>query len=177
MCEPSGSPFLCPPNTRVAGSFSQGDAFDRLVTVADNPWDPAVNAPLSHENPNDRFIGEYSGFDADDDTFAVIWTDTRTGVQELFYDRVGTVQVDIPDIFGGISAQIFGGVAQNGGGFITVGGKIIRVPPRGPKWALLQSTIALDAAEQVDHPAGARLVRTITESISAIARDMNKQER
>ena len=47
--------------------------------------DPAVSAPLSHGKPNDTFIGEYFGFDADDETFAVIWTDTRTGVQELFY--------------------------------------------------------------------------------------------
>ena len=163
-------------DTRVAGSFSQGDAFDRLVTVTDSPWDPAVNAPLSHGNPNDTFIGEYFGFDADNDTFAVIWTDTRTGVQELFYDRVGTVQVDIPEIFGGISAQVFGGVAQDGGGFIIVGGKIIKIPPRGPKWALLQSMIALDAAEQIDHPASVRLVRAVTETIATIAKDMSKQK-
>lgn len=162
-------------DTRVAGSFSQGDAFDLLTTVTDDPWDPAVNAPLSHGNPNDTFIGEYFGFDADDETFAVIWTDTRTGVQELFYDRVGTSKTDIPEIFKGISAEVFGGVAQDGGGFIIVGGKIIKVPPRGPKWALLQSMIALDAAEQIDHPTSTRLVRSIAETIGGISKDIVKQ--
>jgi len=89
---------------------------------------------------------------------------------------VGTVQVDIPEIFGGISAQVFGGVAQDGGGFIIVGGKIIKIPPRGPKWALLQSMIALDAAEQIDHPASVRLVRAVTETIATIAKDMSKHK-
>jgi hypothetical protein len=134
-----------------------------------------VNAPLSHGNPDDTFIGEYFGFDADDETFAVIWTDTRTGVQELFYDRVGTSKTEIPEIFKGISAEVFGGVAQDGGGFIIVGGKIIKVPPRGPKWALLQSMIALDAAEQIDHSTSTRLVRSIAETIGGISKDIAKQ--
>jgi hypothetical protein len=162
-------------DTRVAGSFSQGDSFDRLTTVTDIPWDPAINAPLSHGNPSDTFIGEYFGFDADNETFAVIWTDTRTGVQELFYDEVRTTKTVIPDEFEGISAEVSGGVASGGGGFIIVGGKIIKIPPRGPKWALIQSMIALDAAEQIDHPAGPRLVRGVTETIVGIAKDMGKQ--
>lgn len=162
-------------DTRVAGSFSQGASFDRLTTVTDAPWDPAVNAPLSHGDVDDTFIGEYFGFDADDETFAVIWTDTRTGVQELFYDRVGTAKTDVPEEFKGVSGELFGGVAQGGGGFIIVGGKIIKIPPRGPKWALLQSMIALDAAEQIDHALGTRLVRGIAETIAGISKDIVKQ--
>ena len=162
-------------DTRVAGSFAQGDAFDLLRPVTDDPWDPAVNAPLSHGNPNDTFIGEYFGFDADNETFAVIWTDTRTGVQELFYDRVGTSKTEVPSILEGISAEVFGGVAQDGGGFIIVGGKIIKVPPRGPKWALLQSMIALDTAEQIDHPTSTRVVSSIAETIGGISKEIVKQ--
>jgi hypothetical protein len=36
------------------GVARQGDSFDR-------PWDPTVNASLSHGNPSDTFIGEYFG--------------------------------------------------------------------------------------------------------------------
>jgi hypothetical protein len=34
-------------------------------------------------------------------------------------------------------AQLFGGVASDGGGFIIIGGKIIRIPPRGPEAELV----------------------------------------
>lgn len=161
-------------DTRVAGSFSNGDQFDRVATVTDGAWDPAVNAPLSHGNPDDTFIGEYFGFDADDNSFAVVWTDTRTGVQELFYDRVGTTRANIPDELKGISAEVFGGVASDGGGFIIVGGKIVKIPPRGPKWALLQAMVALDAAERIDHATGPRLVRSVADAMGAIAKDLAK---
>jgi hypothetical protein len=97
-------------DTRVAGSFSQGDAFDLdlLTTVTDKPWDPAVNAPLSHGNADDTFIGEYFGFDADSETFAVIWTDTRTGVQELFYNHVATTTTVYRPIIDDSDEIVFG---------------------------------------------------------------------
>ncbi len=165
-------------DTRVAGSFSRGDMFDYLTTVTDSPWDPAVNAPPAWGNPSDTFIGEYFGFDADKETFAVIWTDTRTGVQELFYDRVHTTKtsslfdvVDVP----AISAQVLAGVTGDEGGLIIVGGKIIKIPPRGPTFSLLQSMIALDAAERIDHPMGTHLMRGVAETIEGIAKDMVKK--
>jgi hypothetical protein len=133
-----------------------------------------VNAPLSHGNPEDTFIGEYFGLDADDSTFAVVWTDTRTGVQELFYDRVSTQKTDMPDELEGIWGRVVGGVASDGGGFIIVNGKFIRIPPRGPKYALLQSLIALDAAEQIDHPMGAHVVSGVAAAIAGIAKDLAK---
>ena len=40
--------------------------------------------------PNVHFIGDYFGLAAGEQDFAVLWTDTRTGVQELFFDRVNT---------------------------------------------------------------------------------------
>lgn len=165
-------------DTRIAGSLTQGDSFDYLTNVTDQPWDPAVNAPLSHGQSNETFIGEYFGLDADNNSFGVVWTDTRTGVQELFYDRVTTVKSIIPhpDELEGIPAEVFGGVAKGGGGFIIVGGKIIKIPPRGPKFALLQSMIALDAAEQIDHPTGVHLVKEIAGTIAGIAKDLVKQK-
>lgn len=163
-------------DTRVAGSLTQGDSFDFLTTVTDQPWDPAVNAPLSHGNPNDTFIGEYFGFDSDVNSFAVVWTDTRTGVQELFYDTVFVTKTTIPDELKGIVGKVFGGVAKGGDGFIIVGGKIIKIPPRGPKFALLQSMIALDAVEQIDHPMKVHLVNEVAETIAAIAKDLGEQQ-
>jgi len=105
--------------TRIMGSFDKGVNFGLPADVTDNPWDPAVNAPLSHGNPDDTFIGEYFGLDADQDGFAVIWTDTRTGVQELFYDRVETSTYDIPRILQGLA---WAWIIIVGGLMITPGG-------------------------------------------------------
>lgn len=165
--------------TRIMGSFDQGTSFGLPADVTDFPWDPAVNAPLSHGNPDDTFIGEYFGLDAFGDGFAVLWTDTRTGVQELFYDQVATSKIDAPFWFThGIVATLVGpGVAQGAGGWVIVGGKIVKVPPRGPKYALLQSIAALDAAEDIDHPAGQKLVQQTVDAIAGIAKDLAKGKR
>jgi hypothetical protein len=104
----------------------------------------------------------------------VVWTDTRTGVQELFYDRIDTSKTDYPEWWKGISGKVFGGVANDGGGFIIVNGKIIRIPPRGPKYAIMQSLVALDAAEEIDHPQGAHVVQSIAEAIVGIGKDLAK---
>lgn len=77
------------------------------------------------------FIGEYFGLNADEEDFALLWTDTRTGVQELFSDVVHTKKVScprIPELVGTILA----GIVEDGGGLIIVGGKVVRVPPRSP---------------------------------------------
>lgn len=67
----------------MAQSFDGGATFNHF-TVTDAPWNPAVNAPFSHGNPNLTFIGDYFGIDASQTGFYPLWTDTRTGVQELF---------------------------------------------------------------------------------------------
>lgn len=72
-------------------------------------------------------------------------------------------------------AQVFGGVSQDGGGFVIVNGKIIRVPPRGPKWALLQSVIALNAVEHVRNGSAERLRREVTETIRDITKDLGRE--
>jgi hypothetical protein len=173
--EPSGWRI----RTRIMGSFDQGVAFGLPANVTDSAWDPAVNAPLAHGKPGDTFIGEYFGLDAFKNGFAVLWTDTRTGVQELFYDQVGTSEVDAPFWFThGIVATLLGpGVAQGAGGWVIVGGKIVKVPPRGPKYALLQAIAALDAAEEIDHPLGQKLAQQAVDAIAGIARDLAKEKR
>jgi hypothetical protein len=163
-------------STRIMGSFDGGTNFLLPVDITDFPWDPAVNAPLSHGNPDDTFIGEYFGLDAAQHGFAVIWTDTRTGVQELFFSRVVSAPIT-PRSAAKIVATLLGpGVAQGAGGWVIVGGKIIKVPPRGPKYALLQALAALDAAEDIDHPLGQKVVQQIGEVITGIARDIAKSK-
>ena len=106
--------------------------FASPATVTDKPWDPAKDAPWSHGDPNVTFIGEYFGFNAGSNWFATVWTDTRTGVQELFYAGVvlvGTVYV--PPRIPSEVAQILEGVVQDGGGLVIVGGQIIHIPPPG----------------------------------------------
>ena len=73
---------------RLAASWDHGATFSELITVSDRPWDPLVNAPYSYGMSETRFIGDYFGLAACAEAFALLWTDTRTGVQELFFDRV-----------------------------------------------------------------------------------------
>jgi len=75
----------------IALSTDNGKTFSERVAVTETPWDPLVNAPLSQGNPKVTFIGEYFGFDASKLGFFPLWTDTRTGVQEIFTARVNEV--------------------------------------------------------------------------------------
>jgi len=68
-------------------SFDKGETFGRSVLTT-QPWDPAVDAPWSHGDPNVTFIGDYMGLDASSQGFQPVWTDTRTGIQELFTTTV-----------------------------------------------------------------------------------------
>src|SRR5262249_13002335 len=63
-------------------SCDAGASFGAPVVITEQPWDPEVDAPLAHGLSDVTFIGEYFGVDAFKDAFAVVWTDTRTGVQE-----------------------------------------------------------------------------------------------
>jgi hypothetical protein len=73
---------------QLAVSFDNAATFSELITVSDRSWDPLVNAPHSYGMPHVHFIGDYFGIDAGQSDFVVLWTDTRTGVQELFFDRI-----------------------------------------------------------------------------------------
>jgi hypothetical protein len=67
----------------MAQSFNGGASFDHF-TVTDQPWNPVTDAPWSHGDSNVTFIGDYFGIDASNQGFYPLWTDTRTGIQELF---------------------------------------------------------------------------------------------
>jgi hypothetical protein len=74
-----------------AASTDNGETFSERITVTDYPWDPAVGAPFSGGDPKVTFIGEYFGFDASHLGFFPLWTDTRTGMQEIFMSRINEV--------------------------------------------------------------------------------------
>jgi hypothetical protein len=67
----------------LAESFDGGASFDDFI-VTDRPWDPTVDAPWAHGNPNITFIGDYFDIAASDRGFYPLWTDTRFGFQDLF---------------------------------------------------------------------------------------------
>jgi hypothetical protein len=80
----------------ISMSFDGGMTFDYSV-VTDQPWDPTVDAPWSHGDPAVTFVGDYMGLDANPQGFHPVWTDTRTGIQELFTSTVPTCVVEFFD--------------------------------------------------------------------------------
>jgi hypothetical protein len=74
----------------MAQSLDGGASFLPFV-VTDQPWDPTVDEPWAHHanntsvvDPSVTFIGDYFGIDASYLGFYPVWTDTRTGIQELW---------------------------------------------------------------------------------------------
>lgn len=87
---PKGSPAAGQPLIDVMMVATTGPAtpFSQRATVTDRPWDPLVDAPLSHGDPKVTFIGDYYGLGGSSLGFYPFWTDTRTGIQEIFTARV-----------------------------------------------------------------------------------------
>ncbi len=130
--------------------------------MTDRSWDPLINAPAVHGDPNVDFIGEYFGLDAGEEDLALLWTDTRTGVQELFSDVVRTKKISCPHIPELVSEILFG-VTQDGGGVIIVGGKVVRVPPRSPEFEALERLA--DLGTEVDEVERAAVAESIVREV------------
>lgn len=79
----------------LAVSTDSGATFPNRVTVTDHPWDPTVDEVWAHGDPNTTFIGDYFGFDASRLGFYPFWTDTRTGIQEIFTSRIAVNPADV----------------------------------------------------------------------------------
>jgi hypothetical protein len=159
-------------DVKLCESCSDGDSFTYPINITDNPWDPKINAPLSHGDPQVTFIGEYFGLSAAYDSFAVVWTDTRTGVQELFFDKGALVKVTDPPHVPAEVATILAGVVQDGGGLVIVDHKIIRIPPWDPGIDILNALVAMDSVKDIRNRGAARAMA----SLRAIIVDVAKQE-
>jgi hypothetical protein len=65
--------------------------------------------------------------------------------------------------------EVFGGVASDGGGFVILGGKIVKIPPRSPLLRLVEALVALEALNSPVIPAHLqqRLRVQVLETLSA----------
>lgn len=72
--------------------------------------------------------------------------------------------------FEGLIAQLFGGVDVGGGGWVFIGGKFIKIPPRGPIWELLEVLVAIEATSGLPRGTADPTVRTLAGSVADIAR-------
>jgi hypothetical protein len=82
----AGGPSLI--DVHLAASNDGGATFADVQRVSSVAWDPEVDAPLSHGDPLTTFIGDYFGLGASARGFFPFWTDTRTGIQEIFCGRM-----------------------------------------------------------------------------------------
>ena len=82
-------------NVILAVSTDNGATFTHRVTVTDQAWSPTVDAPNADANPSVTFIGDYFGLAASSLGFFPFWTDTRTGIQEMFIARVSVDPADL----------------------------------------------------------------------------------
>jgi hypothetical protein len=69
-------------------------------------------------------------------------------------------------------AELFGGVANDGGGFVIVGGKIVKVPPRSPLVRMLERIAALEETSarvvpvHLEHGVRVRMLEGMAEDIA-----------
>lgn len=132
----------------MACSFDTAVTFDFAV-VTDHPWDPALHAPVSHGVGGATFIGDYFGLDASANDFHVLWTDTRTGTQDLFYCQVATSKSNRPNL-GEIYGTVTPGVPVDGGGLIFVNGHPIPVPPWDPMVQILNALASIQTVSRMN---------------------------
>jgi hypothetical protein len=79
----SGGPLLI--DVKLALSTDDGGSFPDVRTVTDRAWDPTIDAPWSHGDSTTTFIGDYFGLTSTPSGWSTFWTDTRTGIQEMFF--------------------------------------------------------------------------------------------
>ncbi len=165
-------------DVRLTSKMASDVAFVPPGTVTDQGWDPAVAAPLSHADSAVTFIGEYFGLAGTSHELFPVWTDTRTGSQDLFCAVVLSVFLPPPPppwplvelIPPQILTRIIAGVVQDGGGLIIVNGVPIRVPPRGPVMELLRALAGLYAAGQIAHAEARAAETALWRVVEAVAR-------
>ncbi|HJW09081.1 MAG TPA: sialidase family protein [Holophagaceae bacterium] len=160
-------------DTLFTDSGNNGASFHDPVVVTDQPWDPKVDAPLSHGDPNVTFIGDYFGLDASVNGFYPLWTDTRTGIQELFTDVVAThVGAAINLKMYEIVEEILFGVTQDGPGLGLVGGHPVKhgpYDPDGPVYDILYGLACQRLAAQIQDKEGIALQRSAMNLVARMA--------
>lgn len=155
-------------------SVDSGATFDSRLTVTDEPWDPTVDAPIDENGA--RFIGDYFGFAAGPATFFPFWTDTRTGVQEIF---TSGVFLEWRSLTGSHTSwiDVLFGIVNDAPGMGIIGGHIIVVPPRGPEKAMLSSILVAELARIIPGRHGQAVRSNAMKALAEIATQQSKSTR
>ena len=71
-------------------------------------------------------------------------------------------------------AELFGGVASDGGGFIILGTKIVRIPPRSPAFRMLEGLAAIESANTPALPAHLQH-RVTVQALEGLSAELSSQ--
>jgi hypothetical protein len=162
-------------------SYNNGQSFAYYYIVTDSPWDPTIDAPLSHGDPNVTFIGDYFGLDASSKGFYPLWTDTRTSIQELFTQVPLATKVPWWKQYEIVVFILFGIINDGGGAYIDAQGHIHIVPPHGPgdpgplMKEMLASLAAYKTAEQIKAREGKEMQMQALKGMIKIAQEQLKK--
>ena len=162
-------------------SYTNAFQFNNYSIVTDQPWDPAVDAPLSHGDPHVTFIGDYFGLDASSKGVYPLWTDTRTGIQELFTNLPLEIKWPWLNKYLTYMRIIFGITNDGGGVYIDAQGHIHFVPPYGPGdpgpviRELLDSMADYKTAAQVKGKEGVAIQKQALKTIITTAQSQLKK--
>lgn len=160
-----------PPNlidVVMLASTDGAATFDERIVVTDEPWDPSIDAPLSHGDPTTTFIGDYFGLATANGSWYPFWTDTRTGVQEIFVAQVLQSFAVIPH--DEIWIQILFGVINDAGGVGLVGGHLVPIPPRGPELEILTALLIAGLSSKLEGSAGQGIRESAMNAVIEVAR-------
>lgn len=110
----------------LAPSLTSGDDFEPPLAVSDTSWDPTTGAAAGRSI--DQQCGSYFGLASDASSLLVLWPDTRTGAQTLYFDRARVEwtgpRPSVPSDHIAVDVRL----EADGGGWVVVvkrGGKVI----------------------------------------------------
>jgi hypothetical protein len=172
-------------NVYLVASYDDGWSFPYMCQVSQKGWDPDVDAPWSHSDPNQLFIGDYFGLVATNEMFVPFWTDTRTGVQEIFSARVKIVKpeyvyINLPDLWHRVPMPLIvedrgslvldpHGPIENGYRFVIIGDRFIRIPAESPFFKLIET---IGKIEEVRALSGSTALRLQRETVMELTRQI-----
>jgi murein DD-endopeptidase MepM/ murein hydrolase activator NlpD len=99
----------------------------------------------------------------------------KAAIRPFATARVPIVAARPDPEFEAIAAEVFGGVSQGGDGFVIVGGRIVKVPPRGIRGELMRAIVDLDEADELAPVDASRRRRDAAEAIEKALRNLRSR--
>ena len=106
--------------------------------------------------------------------FGAFFAVTVDAIDDTSLTATVSIQARHERTFAAGPAEIFGGVAIDGGGFIVIGGKIVRIPPRSPMLRVLEQLVAVETMTTASLPAHLEH-RMKVEVLTALSADLSAQ--